>query len=744
MPSGDKQDLDFSPSIRTADKEQKLFGRYTLKRVLGRGGMGIVWLAHDDELIRYVAMKFLPDMLVRDREAVEDLKRETRRSLDLTHHHIVRIYDFTQDDMCAAIIMEFVDGETLSAMKSQQQGGCFGVSVVAPWVAHFTSALDYAHRQARVIHRDLKPANLMINSRGDLKVTDFGISRSMSDSMTRVSVSNTAGTLAYMSPEQALGAPPAPGDDIYALGATVYDLLTGRPPFFRGNLQVQLETVIPPRMEERRAELGNSGEPIPALWEEVIAACLAKRPQDRPQRIGEVATMLGLAATSSGLPSAASTGATVASLTGTTRTRAGTDDAPTDEQRGPATPRTSQPSTGRPTANPRPTGLDDVLGAASYGGQQVVSPQERVTAAPGLAGGTSQTVPPEDLTIHGKQPIKPKEEEPVEASPVVEESSPSISTTSSEQSPARKSSSGLAIAALVSLVIVALGGAWFFLKHGEGKPVAVVQPVVPTPTFDTEVAAIRKLIEAGQTDGATELMTKLPQDLAVMSDLRIELGVKKAELEKLAEAEIKMTAQRDAIAKLIEESNAAFAKNDFSAARAPLEAIKRDYDAANPEATARLAVIDDAEKKMRAGEAFQKVLADARAALVAGKPDTAREALDAVPAGFEQNSDYLALCKEVASAMTPPPPAPVVAAPAPPAPVVEEPKPKPTVSKPPARSSSSGSSRTSKSTYTPPRRTTPAPAKTAERPPAPAPKKESIFSPLKKKSSVNRGTNIGG
>ena len=299
MPKTDTNELELGVTIRGVAAEQKLFGRYTLRKVLGRGGMGIVWLAHDDELKRNVAMKFLPDMIIRDREAVEDLKRETRRSLDLTHHHIVRIYDFTQDDTCAAIVMEYVDGDSLSALKTHQTTGCFSVSALQVWAGHFCQALDYAHRQARVVHRDLKPANLMVNSRGDLKVTDFGISRSMSDSMTRVSISNSAGTLAYMSPEQALGAPPAVGDDIYAFGATIYDLLTGRPPFFRGNLQVQLETVIPPAMEARRAELGNSGEPIPALWEEVIAACLAKRPQDRPRSMAEIANLLGVAGSSS-------------------------------------------------------------------------------------------------------------------------------------------------------------------------------------------------------------------------------------------------------------------------------------------------------------------------------------------------------------------------------------------------------------------------------------------------------------
>ncbi len=274
--------------------EERLFNRYTLKRVIGRGGMGIVWLAHDEELMRNVAMKFLPDMIVQNREAVEDLKRETRRSLDLTHHHIVRIYDFTQDDSSAAIIMEYVDGESLSTLKTLQPGGCFGVSTIQTWAGHFCLAMDYAHRQARIVHRDLKPANLMVNGRGELKVTDFGISRSMSDSMTRVSMSNSAGTLAYMSPEQALGSPPATADDVYAFGATIYDLLTGKPPFFRGNIQVQLETVTPPAMTKRRTELGTSAEPIPRIWEETIAACLSKRPEDRPLNMSEIGSLLGV------------------------------------------------------------------------------------------------------------------------------------------------------------------------------------------------------------------------------------------------------------------------------------------------------------------------------------------------------------------------------------------------------------------------------------------------------------------
>jgi serine/threonine protein kinase len=418
MPSGDTPDLNLLFPQRTAAAEQKLFGRYTLKRVLGRGGMGVVWMARDDELQRHVAMKFLPDMLIRDREAVNDLKRETRRSLDLTHHHIVRIYDFTQDDVCAAIIMEYVDGETLSAMKTHQLCGCFSVPTIAAWVGHFCQALDYAHRQARVVHRDLKPANLMVNSRGDLKVTDFGISRSMSDSMTRVSMSNTAGTLAYMSPEQALGAPPAPCDDVYAFGATIYDLLTGRPPFFRGNIQVQLETVIPPKMVDRREELGNQGEQIPDLWEEVIRACLAKRPHDRPQSMGEIAGMLGLAASAGpvrtsfppGMPPGQGTGGPG---TASTQMRTvSTDDAATRTDALPPAPQTTRPGTAATRATshvstPKPTELRDVI--PGYVDEPAEPP---VTTPP-----TAQPPATTPTQLKAEAPSEPSLPPPVEPAP---------------------------------------------------------------------------------------------------------------------------------------------------------------------------------------------------------------------------------------------------------------------------------------------------------------------------------------
>ena len=290
-------DLELGATIKGFSPGQIVFARYTLNRILGRGGMGVVWLARDDKLERDVALKFLPEVMMGDKLALADLKRETRRSLDLTHPHIVRIYDFVDDARAAAIAMEFISGETLTNTRVDRPGHCYEPADIARWVGQLCAALDYAHTKAKVVHRDLKPANLMIDAAGDLKVTDFGIATSISDSVSRVSKqAGSSGTPVYMSPQQMMGEKPAVTDDIYAFGATLYELLTGKPPFYAGNILLQVQSKTAPSLAERRAELGVNAEIVPAEWEETIAACLAKEPSARPQSAGEVAERLGLAA----------------------------------------------------------------------------------------------------------------------------------------------------------------------------------------------------------------------------------------------------------------------------------------------------------------------------------------------------------------------------------------------------------------------------------------------------------------
>ncbi len=281
---------DFDATLVGLQPGQAAFGRYTLIRQLGRGGMGVVWLARDEKLEREVALKFLTEALAHDPVAVNDLKRETRRALELTHSHIVRIYDFIDDGHTAAVSMEYVDGASLTQRRLAQPAQVFSSGELGPWVEQLCEALHYAHTKAKIVHRDLKPANLMVDARGDLKVADFGISATLSETATRASQQvGSSGTPVYMSPQQMMGEKPAVSDDLYALGATLYELLTGKPPFYSGNIFMQVQQKVPPSLAQRREDLGLTGlEPIPAAWEETIAACLAKEPEQRPASAREV------------------------------------------------------------------------------------------------------------------------------------------------------------------------------------------------------------------------------------------------------------------------------------------------------------------------------------------------------------------------------------------------------------------------------------------------------------------------
>src|SRR5947207_5807266 len=275
---------------------QKVFGRYMLVKVLGRGGMGIVWLARDEELERDVALKFLPDLMIHDRSAFNQLRRETKRCLELTHPHIVRIHDFVRDERSGGISMEYIDGETLSNLRAEKEQRVFEPNEIATWIGQLCDALDYAHTRANVIHCDLKPANLMVNQRGDLKITDFGMARSLSDSVSRLTLEQgRSGTLIYMSPQQLNGERCTHLDDIYSLGASIYELLTSKPPFYSGNIDRQICERVAPPMTERRKELDIEPALVPQVWEDAVAACLAKDPSQRPQSAAEVAQRLQLA-----------------------------------------------------------------------------------------------------------------------------------------------------------------------------------------------------------------------------------------------------------------------------------------------------------------------------------------------------------------------------------------------------------------------------------------------------------------
>jgi len=268
-------------------------GRFTLVKPLGRGGMGEVWLAQDERLHEPVALKFLPPEIRADPAALDDLRRETARSHRLAHPNIVRIHDFQESEGEPAFIsMEYVDGPTLTALRVEQPSRVLPWDYLRPLVEQLCAALGYAHGE-HVVHRDLKPSNLMFDSRGRLKLADFGIAAVVSDSVSRISVRGTSGTLAYMSPQQLAGKRPQVTDDLYALGATLYELLTSKPPFYTGDITHQVLHEPPQPLDERLATLGIQNQ-IPADVAAIVMACLAKEPSQRPQTARAVAEWIGL------------------------------------------------------------------------------------------------------------------------------------------------------------------------------------------------------------------------------------------------------------------------------------------------------------------------------------------------------------------------------------------------------------------------------------------------------------------
>jgi serine/threonine protein kinase len=256
-------------------------GRFVLTQLLGQGGMGTVWLARDARLDQNVALKFLPPHVCADPVALDDMRRETVRSIALSHPNIIRIHDLHESAGEVFIAMEYVDGPNLSVLRLQQPQRVFPWEFVEPLVRQLGDALAYAHGE-RLIHRDLKPANMMLDTRGRLKLADFGIAAILSESHSRVSLKrSTSGTPTYMSPQQMNGHMPSVTDDVYSLGATLYEFVTSRPPFFTGNVVHQVQEVPATPVEERQRELEITN-PVPPHVGALILSCLSKDPARRP------------------------------------------------------------------------------------------------------------------------------------------------------------------------------------------------------------------------------------------------------------------------------------------------------------------------------------------------------------------------------------------------------------------------------------------------------------------------------
>ncbi|NDF00254.1 MAG: serine/threonine protein kinase, partial [Verrucomicrobia bacterium] len=246
----------------------------------------------------HVALKFIPPAIRRDANALDELRRETQKSRKLTHPNIVRIHDFVRlEGEPPFICMEFVEGTTLSSLKIEQPHRVFDWDYLKPLVTQLCLALDYAHSEG-VVHRDLKPANMMVDSRGRLKLADFGLAATITDSMSRVSMDmGASGTPCYMSPQQMDGKPPKAADDIYALGATLYELLTSKPPFHSGDVLHQVRKLAPDPIGQRLADF-EIVNPVPSDVAAMVMACLSKDPARRPPSAAAVGQWVGINITS--------------------------------------------------------------------------------------------------------------------------------------------------------------------------------------------------------------------------------------------------------------------------------------------------------------------------------------------------------------------------------------------------------------------------------------------------------------
>jgi eukaryotic-like serine/threonine-protein kinase len=249
-------------------------GRYVLGETIGSGGMAEVYLARDEVLGRDVALKVLRGQYANDEEFVERFRREARNAAALNHPSIVQVYDqgHTQDG-AHYIAMEYVPGGTLAqrikAAGPLDPGEAVGVA------SRVAEALAVAHARG-IIHRDIKPQNVLLTTSGDAKVTDFGIARAAS-AKTITETSLIMGTAAYMSPEQVRGERVGPASDLYSLGAVLYEMLTGEPPYSADN---PVATAMK-HLDEPPRHPRDANPAVPQDLDALTAKLLAKRPEDR-------------------------------------------------------------------------------------------------------------------------------------------------------------------------------------------------------------------------------------------------------------------------------------------------------------------------------------------------------------------------------------------------------------------------------------------------------------------------------
>lgn len=269
----------------------RTISHYRVTGKLGTGGMGVVYEAEDTRLPRKVALKFLPEELADDPDAVRRFRREAETIALLNHPHICTIYDIGEDEGRAFIAMECVDGVNLKTHMARKTLDTREVADIALQIA---DALQSAHAKG-IVHRDIKPGNIVVGETGQVKVLDFGLARRFKTEDTgEVGLEGSTipgrpmGTANYMAPERILQLPLDPRSDLFSLGVVIYEMATGRLPFAGASPSETVTNVL----EKDPAPLTTLTPDRPKALEQIVNRLLAKRASDRFASAADLAAAL--------------------------------------------------------------------------------------------------------------------------------------------------------------------------------------------------------------------------------------------------------------------------------------------------------------------------------------------------------------------------------------------------------------------------------------------------------------------